>query len=216
MWSFRRCDYRRFPLALTFAINDPSNIDNRKGSYSKTFQIPATANNNQVLKNFNIPNSTLKGSALYEKIPCRILVGGMFSLGGLLQIQDVERINNKPILYSCVFLGDNLGWSTALEAKYLSDLALPNSTNLELSAKAITKTFQADSCESTTKRDGTNTVNTSPVVYPVATYGQCNSDSLQLTEISMQLLRTRYEADYANSASATNSSHTGCYNFLAF
>ena len=203
-----------FPLALTFAINDPSNIDNRKGAYSKTFQIPATANNNQVLKNFNIPNSTLMGSRLFEKIPCRMLVGNLYSISGLIQIQDVERINDKPILYSCIFLGDNLGWSTALEAKYLSDLQLANSTNLELSAKSIIESFYADNCETYTARDGTVTVNDSPVVYPVTTYGQSNQFS-SLVNFSLQLLRTQYEADYAGNTSP-NSSNTGCYNTGTF
>lgn len=199
-----------FPLALTFSINDPTNIDNRKGAFSKTFQIPATSNNNQVLKNFNIPNSTLKGSRLFEKIPCRMLVGELFSISGLIQIQDVERINDKPILYSCIFLGDNLGWSTLLEAKYLSDLQLANSTNLEISAKSIIDTFYADNCESSTARDGTVTVNDSPIVYPVTLYGQANQFSPE-KNFTLQLFRTRYEEDYI-SQNSPNSSHTGCYN----
>tara|TARA_R110000765_G_scaffold46130_2_gene95222 strand:- start:391 stop:3795 length:3405 start_codon:yes stop_codon:yes gene_type:complete len=196
-----------FPLALTFQVNDPSNIDARKGAYSKTFQIPATSNNNKVLKHFNISNSTLLGAALFDKIKCRILVGNLFSLTGLLQIQDIVRINNKPALYSCTFLGDNLAWSTMLESKYLSDLQLANSTGLNLSAADIIKTWEADSAISNTTRLLVNSVNTSPVVYPVTTYGYTNQTGGIQANDSMQLSRTEAEMKvYTNSTPVPASS----------
>ena len=196
-----------FPLALTFAVNDPSQIDARKGSYSKTFNIPATKNNNKILKHFNIANSNNLGVVMSERLKCRILVGDLYSLVGLLEIKGVERLNDKPIFYSCVFLGDNLGWSTLLDDKFLSDLQLENSTDLKLSAKNIVKTWQADSCDSSTLIDGTNTVNTSPVVYPVATYGYTNETGFNYGS-SMQLLREVWEEDYMDNV-AYDVNHTG-------
>ena len=138
-----------FPLAITFAVNDPSNIDARKGAYSKTFQIPATKNNNIVLKHLNIANSDNLGALINERLRCRILVGNLFSLVGLLQVKGIERVNNNPIHYTCVFLGDNLAWSTMMDSKYLSDLELLNSTGLKLGAKEIIKTWEAENCEVT-------------------------------------------------------------------
>jgi len=182
-----------FPLAITFQVNDPENIDARKGAYSKTFQIPATSNNNKILKHFNISNSTLLGAALFDKIKCRILVGNLFSLTGLLQVQDIIRINDKPSLYGCTFLGDNLAWSTLLEAKYLSDLQLANSTGLKLEAADIIKTWEADSAISNTTRLLVNSVNTSPVVYPVTTYGFTNQTGGLDSNDSIQLSRTEAE-----------------------
>jgi hypothetical protein len=199
-----------FPLAITFSVNDPSDIDARKGAYSKTFQIPATKNNNQVLKNLNIANSTTLNAVLKEKVPCRILVGNLFSLVGLMQIKGAERLNDKIIYYECLFLGDNLAWSTYLDGKYLSDLQLPNSTNLHISAENIIKSWQMDDCETSTTRGGTTTVNNSPVVYPVSTYGWTDQTGFHYGE-SMQLLREKWEEDYMDNV-AYNTSEVGLKN----
>ena len=197
-----------FPLALTFSINSSDDIDARKGAYSKTFKIPATANNNTILKHFNITNSTNLDAPLFDKIPCRILVGNLFSITGLIQIKDVEVINNKPLSYGCTFLGDNLAWSTLLENEYLSDLQLANSTNLQLSAKEIINSFAQDSATSRTELDGTVSVNTSPIVYPITTYGVTN-ESGNHTREAIQMIRTEYETDYIYSSASTNSSYVG-------
>ena len=47
-----------FPLALTFTIADIKDINARKGTFSKTFKIPATKNNNKLYKNVYLSNST--------------------------------------------------------------------------------------------------------------------------------------------------------------
>jgi hypothetical protein len=198
-----------FPLALTFAINSSDDIDARKGAYSKTFKIPATANNNTILKHFNITNSTNLDAPLFDKIPCRILVGNLFSITGLIQLKDVEVINNKPLSYGCTFLGDNLSWSTLLENEYLSDLQLANSTNLQLSAKEIINSFAQDSATSRTELDGTVNVNTSPVVYPITTYGVTNESGGIARPLTIQMIRTEYEKDYIWNSASANSAEVG-------
>jgi hypothetical protein len=210
-----------FPLALTFSVNDPSNIEARTGAYSKTFQIPATSNNNTVLKNFNIANSTLFDSSLYAKIPCRILVGNLFSLTGLFQLQDVVRINDVPVFYSCIFYGDNLGWSTTLEALYLSDMRLPNSDNLKLSMKNIVLSWDSDHSElktnlptTTPNVAATQTANTSPVVYPVAVYGILNASTEYQFGEAIQLKREQWELDYISN-DPYNINQTGIPNALS-
>ena len=40
-----------FPLSLTIQNFDIRDINSRSGSFSKTFEIPATNNNNKLLKN---------------------------------------------------------------------------------------------------------------------------------------------------------------------
>ena len=39
-----------FPLAVTYSIKDVQDPESSKGSFSKTFSIPATKNNNIILK----------------------------------------------------------------------------------------------------------------------------------------------------------------------
>lgn len=179
-----------FPLSLNFQISDSEEITAKKGAYSKTFKIPATSHNNKILKNLNIINSTNKSANINTKKRCRILVGDLYSLDGLLKITGMSG-KGKINSYSCVFYGDNLSWATDLDNKYMSDLILDNSTNLELKPSAIVQTWQSDNVLQTTDASGTTTTNTSPIVYPIAAYGKMNETGL--TD-SIQLLQSR--ADY--------------------
>ena len=43
-------DSENFPFALTFSVADVRTLNSRTGTYSKTFKIPATKNNNKILK----------------------------------------------------------------------------------------------------------------------------------------------------------------------
>ena len=176
-----------FPLSLNFQIADSKEISANKGAYSKTFKIPATSNNNKILKNLNIINSINKNADINTKKRCRILVGDLYSLDGLLKITGMSG-KGKINSYSCVFYGDNLSWATDLDNKYMSDLVLDNSTNLELKPSAIVQTWQSDNALQTTDASGTTTTNTSPIVYPIAAYGKINETGL--TD-SIQLLQSR-------------------------
>ena len=49
--------HSEFPLALTFTIADIKDINARKGSFSKTFKIPATKNNNRLYKSIYKANT---------------------------------------------------------------------------------------------------------------------------------------------------------------
>ena len=49
-------DHSDFPLALTFQISDFKDLTSTSGDYSKTFKIPATKNNNNILKHLYMPN----------------------------------------------------------------------------------------------------------------------------------------------------------------
>lgn len=94
--------HSEFPLSLTFSISDIRDINARKGSFSKTFKIPATKNNNQLYKSVYIVNSTTTNN-LSSKKPCRILINNLYSITGLLQLKSVG-LSDKPQFYSCVFL----------------------------------------------------------------------------------------------------------------
>lgn len=194
------------PLSLNYAINSATNIESRAGSYSKTFQIPATSNNNEVLKRMNITNSTHNDSALRFQTPCRIAIGGVFAVEGLFKVQDVIRIKDKAVAYSCVFFGDNLGWTTLLENRMLNQIEFQNSTSLRVSAKNIIESWEADDGATKTSYDpAIGTIeNTSPIVYPFASYGPTNETGIDGT---MQLLREYWEAYYPAALPTKN----GCY-----
>mgnify|MGYP000568849582 CR=1 FL=1 len=68
-----------FPLAMTFQISDVKDLTSTSGDYSKTFKIPATKNNNKLLKHSYITNIDTDVN-LTENKKCRILINNLYSL----------------------------------------------------------------------------------------------------------------------------------------
>ena len=185
-----------FPLAITFSISDIRDINARKGSFSKTFKIPATKNNNQLYKSVYIVNSTTTNN-LSSKKPCRILINNLYSITGLLQLKSVG-LSDKPQFYSCVFYGDNVGWATAIGEKLLKDLGTDGDAwdnlkgtgtgvDLVVNKTGITSTWVQDSA---IYKNQNNTANDIPLVYPVTSYGDFNPSGIGRT---IQLLETAKE-----------------------
>ena len=185
-----------FPLAITFSISDIRDINARKGSFSKTFKIPATKNNNQLYKSVYLVNSTSSNN-ISNKKPCRILINNLYSIQGLLQLKSVGT-SDKPEYYSCVFYGDNVGWATAIGEKLLKDLGTNGDAwdnlkgtntgkNLEINKTGITSTWVQDDAQ---YKDQNNTINNIPIVYPVTSYGDFNPSGIGRT---IQLLETAKE-----------------------
>ena len=188
--------HSEFPLSLTFSISDIRDINARKGSFSKTFKIPATKNNNQLYKSVYLVNSTSSNN-ISNKKPCRILINNLYSIQGLLQLKSVGT-SDKPEYYSCVFYGDNVGWATAIGEKLLKDLGTNGDAwdnlkgtntgkNLEINKTGITSTWVQDDAQ---YKDQNNTINNIPIVYPVTSYGDFNPSGIGRT---IQLLETAKE-----------------------
>ena len=114
-------DHTEFPLALTFQISDFYDLTSTSGDYSKTFKIPATKNNNNILKHLYIPNINVDNN-ITEKKTCRILSGGMYTLVGLISIKGVGGYGEVPSYYSAVFYGNNVTWASALGDAYMNTL----------------------------------------------------------------------------------------------
>jgi hypothetical protein len=200
-------NHSEFPLALTFSIADIKDIDARKGTFSKTFKIPATKNNNLLYKNIYIANS-YSNNNLTNKKPCRIIFNNLFSVEGYLQLSAVG-LKNKPEYYSCVFYGDNIGWTTIIGDSLLKDLGTEGSSweylngkttdglppdgtngtgiNLKINKEGIRSTWDNDDAEY--QKRSTTTASTTPIVYPITTYGDFNPDG---EDFSIQLLDTWY------------------------
>ena len=213
--------HSEFPLALTFTIAEIRNITARKGSFSKTFKIPATKNNNKIYKSVYIANS-YSANDLTNKKNCRILFNDLYSLSGLLQLSAVGTFEN-PEYYSCVFFGDNIGWATSLGEKLLKDLGtdgdgweylngkttdgLPADgtngvgVNLQINKESISGTWDNDDAEYKTR--STTAASQTAIVYPVTSYGDFNSSGEDYT---LQLLDTfyTYRRDFTGSPVGAN------------
>jgi len=204
--------HSEFPLSLTFAISDIRDIDARKGSFSKTFKIPATKNNNKLYKSVYIINS--KNVNISQKKPCRILINNLYSINGLLQLKSIGA-TDKPLYYSCVFYGDNLGWATALGEKLLKDLGNNGSSwdnlkgtdtgkDLQIDSPSISSTWVQDSA---VHKNQNNTANDFAVVYPVTSYGDFNTSGIART---IQLLDTAKV--YLNQPASNKTGYVGTNN----
>ena len=84
-----------FPLAMTFQISDVKDLTSTSGDYSKTFKIPATKNNNKLLKHSYIANIDTDVN-LTENKKCRILINNLYSLKGLIKITGVGGYGEIP------------------------------------------------------------------------------------------------------------------------
>lgn len=191
--------HSEFPLAITFATSDIRDIGVRKGAFSKTFKVPATKNNNRLLKSIYIPSSVTQATVTGKKA-CRITVDNLYSLEGLLQLTAIV-VDNKPVSYSCIFFGDNIGWSELLKDKLIKDIDWgaegedlenvltsyvdPTAGVLVNSHKGIKDTWAQD--DATTVLSGYST--TIPYVYPIVSYGGYNPQGINST---LQLFSQSY------------------------
>ncbi len=172
-----------FPLAMTFQVSDIKELTSTSGDYSKTFKVPATKNNNKLLKHSYIPNIDTEVN-LTENKKCRILVDNLFSIKGLIKVTGVGGYGETPSYYSCVFFGSNLSWADDLSNKYMHELDWGvNSEGLEYNKTKIMDTWQHQDC------DAAATASDPPIVYPITSYGEYNIDGEPKT---IQLLDTKY------------------------
>ena len=202
--------HSEFPLALTFTIADIKDINARKGSFSKTFKIPATKNNNRLYKSIYQANSYSENNLLNKK-NCRILINNLYSIHGLLELTSVGS-SDKPQYYSCVFFGNNITWASFIGENLLKDLGTDGDgwdnikgtdtgKNLKVNKTGITSTWAQDNA---IHKDGNQTTNDIPVVYPIVSYGDFNPSGEGQT---IQLLNSSFEE------TGVNANKLGYYGF---
>ena len=209
-----------FPLALNFSIAEARDLEARTGTYSKTFDIPATKHNNALLKGAYEVGSIIKDNQINTRKDCRIIIDDIYSLSGKLQIQSVGT-DSTPQYYSCVFYGDNIDWVSAIDNKLLMDLAekggavgsgwdnLKNANsgkNLQVNEPSIVESWTVNNALTKTSVGGATTPNNYSVIYPLAGYGLYNTDG---EGFNMQLYKTKYELD------GLNANETGYYGFFS-
>lgn len=108
-----------FPLAISMSLGDLRDISKRSGTYSKTFKVPASSNNNKLLNylyNANVyQQQVLKGQR------AKIKVNGIPVFSGLLRIKRSIQ-SNDPKQYELEFVGDNLEWVDYFKEHSIRDL----------------------------------------------------------------------------------------------
>ena len=157
-------DSQDFPLSLTFTVSDGKNLESRFGDFSKSFDIPATKNNNRIFN--HIYNPLVENTKnIYHIKNCRILVDSVEFFRGKIQLQGSKQDKN-PKSYSCTIYGGNFSWVNEIKDKRMCDLEF-NSTG------AIT--FDYDEIVDSFDKNYTN----SQVIYPLVSYGDFNITGTQ-------------------------------------
>ena len=91
-------DSENFPLAISYLISDGRDLESRFGDFSKSFDVPATKNNNKLFYN--------------------IYTVDFFR--GKIQIKGNKQ-SSKPLSYSCTLFGGNYGWLSQIKNKNICD-----------------------------------------------------------------------------------------------
>jgi len=113
-------DSQDFPLAMSYAVSDGKNLEQRFGDYSKSFDVPATDNNNKLFAHrYDVKMTDKKDMAGMK--PCRILVGDTEFFRGLIQLGGVTQ-TSSPDSYTCTIYGGNFGWISQLKNFNLCDI----------------------------------------------------------------------------------------------
>ena len=148
-------DSQDFPLALTYAVSDGKDLEQRFGDYSKTFDLPPTDNNNKLFNHvFNVKINDSKDMTGLK--PCRILVNELEFFRGFIKVGGSTQTKN-PTSYQCTIYGGNYGWISKLKNQNLCDI--------------YDKTHSFDYTYTDIMASFNNTQANSELVFPLISYG---------------------------------------------
>lgn len=109
-------------LSISYAISEMRKLSTRKGTTTKTIQIPATPTNRKLLGFQDIPsNTTVMNNQL---IPARIEDGSTIFIEGHLKF-----ISANQTAYQIVIIGDNGDWATQFKQKSINELDYSDQTH---------------------------------------------------------------------------------------
>ena len=166
-------DHEDFPISITYNVSDVNFIGGITSSYSKSFVIPATKQNNKNLQNIYY-SSTDDTQNIRGLNRCAVYVNNMSILKGKFRVSNV--INNNGVLsYECVIYGDNYTWIDVFRNTSLRDLDFSSSNhNYDTSTVEASWTDGGGGSADADDRD---------YVYPVISYGRFTDDDVALEDL---------------------------------
>ena len=114
-----------FPLVLTKGIVNLDNLKARTGTFSKTFKVPNTKNNANLLSNVDNINSRKDYRDALNRKPCVIIVSGTQIDKGFIQVGKVFDGFDLDS-YELVFFGNNIDWVKGASELKLNSLTYRN------------------------------------------------------------------------------------------
>jgi len=164
-------------ISLNFQFSDIKEPETRKGSYSQTFKLPFTDNNNEFFQNwFNVNLTTLVFSTR-KKFNAVLYVGTVPQFDGFIQLKAVY---NKAQCYEVVLMSNTSDLFSAIGEQRLKDVFLNadgetysteldhtfNETNVLNSWNGSSSAFQNNDTPAVSLRD--TDVNVQKVMYPMS------------------------------------------------
>jgi len=116
-----------FPLVLTKGIVNLDNLKARTGTFSKTFKVPNTKNNANLLSNVDNINSRKDYRDALNRKPCVIIVSGTQIDKGFIQVGKVFDGFDLDS-YELVFFGNNIDWVKGASELKLRNINYRNNT----------------------------------------------------------------------------------------
>ena len=160
-----------FPLSLSFQNFDIRDFNSRSGSFSKSFKVPATKNNNilfnQIYKDGNIDRRNI-----LKDLPSTIYSDNLPIISGKLRLTQIYK-NTSVLEYDCVFLGDNMNWADEIKNLDLDDLQF-SSASYSTYPIANQQDWTFENARTTYPAYEFNKDN---LVYPLLTVGESDSGS---------------------------------------
>lgn len=182
-----------FPLSLTIQSFDIRDINSRSGSFSKTFDIPATNNNNRILKNVFYQGYDDTSTNVFGKIDAVIYADNVPIISGKLRVTKVTRSDN-PLGYSCEFVGDNMDWASEIKNLELKDLRFSSISDVAEQGYVYDNCFHINSSSPSDNTNASNTdlnhigndfhhfsSNFDRILWPLMSVGEGLSDRNQVT-----------------------------------
>jgi len=90
---------------VTLQVDDVRNIESKQASYSKSFNIPATKNNNKFFESYYNVDSYFNTFSVYKNVKAFLFVGEILILEGFMRLENALE-SNTEISYSIVLFND--------------------------------------------------------------------------------------------------------------
>lgn len=109
--------YNNEDIVLSFSVNNIFELEAKTGTYSNTFNIPATNRNNIIFDNLNNVLST--SNKYFKSLPCLIYANGLLVIQGYADLVSASKLEYTVQVYA-----GNTTWFNAISDVKLSELLL--------------------------------------------------------------------------------------------
>jgi hypothetical protein len=159
--AFQRLDiFQDIPITFTIQQSDLTDLTSRRVPYSKTFELPDTADNAIILEHYFEING-IDFNPL-NKVQCVVQYRGTDIFTGILRLNSVSETRNSRV-YEVYILGEVADFASQLQNLTLQDLAYTD-LNHQYSYSAITQSWEANG-------DGVNGLLGGKILYPTRLMG---------------------------------------------